>query len=258
MFRIAICDNDKEELGQTKFTVETFIKKHAEIKAKIETFLSSEEFQNYLKQNSDLLKTGDLFDAYILDVMMPCVDGIELAHTIREFDQKTPILFTTSFKKYAFDAFGVQALDYLLKPVNVIQMDNALQRCYVRAEKKKTDEIIVKAKNGIKNIRIRDIVYVENSARCAVYHLRNQCVVTSVCNRGKFEDSIAPLPERKQFLRPHKSYLVNMEYIKEFGVDKLELENDVMIPISRNQRNDVKHKFLSYYTENEDESSLLE
>lgn len=193
MFRIAICDNDKEELEQTKFTVETYLKNNIDIKGKVETFLSSVGLNQYLLEKKDELKTGDVFDVYILDVMMPEINGLELAHAIREFDRKTPIVFTTSFTKYAYDAFGVQALDYLLKPVNVSKMDQVLQRCYKRWEKKNADEIMVKVKNGVKNIAIRDIVYVENSSRCAVYHLRDESVVTSVCNRGKFEDAIAPL-----------------------------------------------------------------
>jgi CheY-like chemotaxis protein len=78
MFRIVICDNDDYERVQTQNAVEDFLKSNKEIKAKIELFSSSEELRKILLENADLLKTGDIYSVYILDIMMPGIDGIEL------------------------------------------------------------------------------------------------------------------------------------------------------------------------------------
>jgi DNA-binding LytR/AlgR family response regulator len=144
----------------------------------------------------------------------------------------------------------------VLKPVNRAKLNEILSRCYRIWKRIQKDEVMVKGKNGMTTVTVRNIMYVENNARCAVYHMRDKSVVTSVCNRGKFEDAIAPLPERPQFIRPHKSYLVNMDYIDEFGVEEIKLDDETIIPVSRNQRNDVKHRYLQYYTEESESVDL--
>lgn len=246
MFQIALCDNEKESLQQTLNAARSFFEKNPEIHGEIKTFESSQELLDYWKAYKGEKKAGRLFDVYILDIMMPKINGIELGKRIRTFGENTPIVYLTSFKEYGYQAFGVQARDYLLKPVASKKLVMVLENIYSSWQKERTDFFCVKAKEGMHNISLWDLVYVERIGRSIVYHMRDGSILTGLTIRDKFEEEVASILENPRFIQPHKSYLVNMQYIKDFMATELIMEEGTLVPISRNRRGEIKKIYLKY------------
>ncbi len=246
MFRIAVCDNEEEELEETVSMVQSFLDRNDEAGGTIQIFSSAVDLLDYIEKNKASGRMDDIFDLYLLDIVMPEMTGIEFGRKIREFDKNSQIVYTTSFKEYGYEAFGVQASDYLLKPIQKEKLEEVLYVAWKKREWLWRQGIVIKAKEGMQNVRAQDIIYVENVERCAVYHLKSGLSVTGLCNRGRFEETVMPLTKLQQFFQPHKSYLVNMYYIREFRANIIILDDGTDIPISRNRKNETKKKYLNY------------
>lgn len=246
MFQIALCDNEKESLQQTLNAVRLFFEKNPEIHGEIKTFESSGELLDYWKAYKGEEKGSRLLDVYILDIMMPKINGIELGKQLRALGENTPIVYLTSFEEYGYQAFGVQARDYLLKPVDSQKLVMVLEDIYSSLKKEKADLFCVKAKEGIHNISLWDLIYVELIERSIVYHMRDGSILTGLAIRGRFEEEVVSIKENSRFIQPHKSYLVNMQYIKDFMANELIMEDGTLIPISRRRRGEIKKIYLKY------------
>lgn len=243
MFQIALCDNERESLQQTLNAARSFFEKNPEIHGEIKTFESSQELLDYSKAYK---KGSRLFDVYILDIMMPKINGIELGKRIRALGENTPIVYLTSFEEYGYQAFGVQARDYLLKPVDSQKLVMVLENIYNSLKKERADFFCVKTKEGMHNISLWDLIYAERVERSIVYHMRDGSILAGLAIRGRFEEEVASILENPKFIQPHKSYLVNMQYIKDFMVNELIMEEGTLIPISRNRRGEIKKIYLKY------------
>lgn len=246
MFQIALCDDEKESLQQTLNAARSFFEKHPEIHGEIKTFESSQELLDDWKAYRGEKKGSRLFDVYILDIMMPKINGIELGKRIRALGENTPIVYLTSFKEYGYQAFGVQAKDYLLKPVDSKKLVMVLEDIYSSLKKEKADFFCVKAKEGMHNISLWDLVCAERIERSIAYHMRDGSILAGLAIRGRFEEEVASILENPRFIQPHKSYLVNMQYIKDFMANELIMEDGTLIPISRNRRGEIKKIYLKY------------
>lgn len=246
MFQIAVCDDEEESLQQTLNAAEQFFSKHREICGAIKTFGSPQDLLEYQKVYYESGKDNRLFDVYILDIMMPKINGITLGKRIRASGDNAPIVYLTSFKEYGYQAFEVQATDYLLKPVDSLKLVTVLEKIYSRLKKDRADYFCVKAKAGVHNILLRELVYAELVERSAAYHMKDGNVLTGVVIRGKFEEEMAGILKNPEFIQPHKSYLVNMQYIKDLMINELIMEDGTAIPVSRNRRAEVKKDYLRY------------
>ena len=120
MYRIAVCEDEKYILEELHQKVETYIKQKQLI-ADVKTYMSGE----------DLLKEKDTYDIVLLDMMLPGIGGIEVA---KQLYRKSRIIFITFYEKYALDAFEVDAVHYLIKPVSDERLYLALDRAIGRLE----------------------------------------------------------------------------------------------------------------------------
>ncbi|MDD3797276.1 MAG: LytTR family DNA-binding domain-containing protein, partial [Lachnospiraceae bacterium] len=180
------------------------------------------------------------------DVMMPGINGIDLGKIIRDYDSSVPVIYTTSSRKFAFEAFGVRAMAYLEKPVSRKELFEVLEEAWNRLKMRKRSKITINTKNGMAGVDIGTILFVENVSRTAVYHLRDGTQLEGVSNRTAFEKTVAPLMEDMDFLQPHKSFFVNMNYIFELHADSFLLEGGWKIPISRAKYGEIKKAYLRW------------
>lgn len=186
-----------------------------------------------------------------LDVAMPGGSGLELA---QEIDPAiTRIIFTTAFRQYSLDAIKVNAFDYLLKPVDPDDLKNAIGRYKQQYGKEhglnNTLPLLVRLsdKNSTLFVEPEKIMYVRAQGRYSDITLNDQRLFTLTRNIGELEEE---LPSQL-FLRPHKSYLVNI-----WGVDKilhkdggfLVLKNGVEIEIARRKRVEIIRRLSSPHT----------
>lgn len=241
MFEIAICDNDEKDLIQLHDQVTEYLENNQEINGNVESFLSSVELKKRLTEKH--------FHIFVLDIMMPGINGIELGKIIRGKDEPAVIIYTTSSREFAFDAYGIHALRYLEKPISAGELREAIASGIQIIRNAEVQKISVNTKTGLVTVRADDIIYIENVSRCAVYVLKDGTDIVSTYNRRTFENSIRPLNEHPDFLQPHKSFFVNMGYIQAMQGDTLLLDNGKQIFISRNRVSAAKKRYLKYLSQ---------
>lgn len=191
----------------------------------------AEKAEEWLRQNST--------DLIFLDIEMPGMNGIELARRM----PRNMIIFTTAYSEYALEGFEVEAIDYLVKPVDPARFAKAVERAAAYKElvdeagkDTATDEsefIIVKADRRYVRVRIDDIRYVEGLKDYVIIHLNDKRVVTRMTVKGMEE----MLP-RSGFMRVSKSYIVNTEKIESFDNNDV-IVGSVEIPIGQAYREKV-------------------
>ena len=153
-------------------------------------------------------------DLLFLDIQMPNMDGMELAHSLPE---ETRVVFTTAFKEYAFESYEVNALDFLLKPIRynkfIAAVDKARKLHTPQAstpQPETPNTIFIRVDSEWQNINIDDIVYVNGMKDYVLFYLDNQpkALITHLTMKAVEE----MLPKEK-FLRVHRSYIVAIDKI---------------------------------------------
>ncbi|ARP50926.1 MULTISPECIES: LytR/AlgR family response regulator transcription factor [Caproicibacterium] len=239
MLWIAVCDNDSWDLNQLVKVTNAYFSKHPEREGVVTAFSDAVELDSQLQSDT-------LYDIYVVDILMPSISGIRLGRKIRSVQKNAPIIYTTSSEEFALDAYQNQALRYLLKPVSPEELFSALDMACMLLEKEKAHFILINGRDGKESVDKESIIVVENVARSALYTLSNGQTISSVCNRGSFDRAVAPLSSDPAFLKPHKSFWVNMRFIRTVQRDSLVLDNNREIPISRNRFADVNRRYLRF------------
>ncbi len=167
-------------------------------------------------------------DVVFLDIRMPGVDGIAFAETIKE---NTLIVFTTAYPEYAVESYDLDAVDYLLKPVEPARFKKAITKVadYLKllrdssrsentVETVAADHLFVKADRRYFKIMLADILFVEGLKDYVIIHTADRRIVTNSTLKAMQERLPAEI-----FLRTNKSYIVNLEKIDSFD------SNDIFI-----------------------------
>lgn len=236
--RIAICDDTSFDLENAYKLVSSYYSSK-NINATIDTFNNPEILLNRL----DHFK--DFYDLYVLDVVMQ-QNGIDVAEKIKKLHPEALIIFETSSKEFALDAYGVKAIDYILKPLNTVQVNECLERL---SSLFKTTRCVCQIKTNdysIVTIDIKEILYIESLDRRLIFTMSNNEKIISTSLREKFINSI-PFPiNEHSFVQTHSSYIVNLNYVKAINDNEFILTNGDSVPISKRMINTVKSTYINY------------
>jgi len=174
--KIAICDDDKRELLNIRQFVDEFLScDFVEYKIEVCSFESSIELISQLE-------SGKHFDIFLLDVVMPGMNGMELAAEIRSKDTVAKIIFLTASAEFAVKSYSVGAFHYLLKPVQKNELFSVLEKaCYDICYNLK-DYIMVKTQNELSKVFLNTLIYVEVTGRMLYFYQKNGIVV--VCTNS--------------------------------------------------------------------------
>lgn len=180
-------------------------------------------------------------DVLILDIQMPPLDGIEVAHALQHAQRA--IIFTTAFPDHAVDAFATNAVDYLLKPYSRENFSRALGRARARLAKPgetarggRSDRLLVKSRDRYVVVHVTDIEWIEAAANYVVLHASNGNHVL----RGTLTDTLTEVGE-DQFFRTGRSAAVNLDRVTEVLFDEpgehvLLLRSGARVRLQRNFR----------------------
>lgn len=249
--KIIICDDSIEDL----LKIEKMLMKY-----RVECPAGAFEIEKYsdAARLYRTLQKRELADIYILDMIMPQKTGIELGIQIRKAGNGTAIIYITTSDDFALDAYGVHAVRYLLKPVSEKKLFEALDYAFAGVCLKKEPAFLVRTKEGLASLSYSRVAYIENSARRLEVHLTDGELVTSVLLRGTFEDAVRDIARDGRFLQVHKSFLVNLDYVRRVDGDEVLMEKGDKIPVSKAKTANVKKEYLLYVSEKYGQRSASE
>lgn len=172
------------------------------------------------------------YDIVFMDIELPGMNGMEAAHRLREIDQQVILIFVTNMAQFAVKGYEVDALDYIIKPVQYgplcIKLDRAVAR-RVAAE----ESIMVAQPTGTVRLLLREVLYIEVQGHKLTYHTDQGEVTGS----GTLQETEERLHD-KGFLRCNKGYLVNQRHIRLVNGCDLMLSNGESLQISRLRKKD--------------------
>ncbi|WP_299241942.1 response regulator transcription factor [uncultured Aquimarina sp.] len=221
-------------------------------------YLALQLLENFVKEIPDLEIIGKVkspiaaidilnkepIDILFLDIQMPTLNGVNLLKTLIH---KPVTIFTTAYAEYALDAFGLDAVDYLLKPFSFERFLQAVNKAKQLLDTKSNDDTIVnpilksktiesitiKSDAKIIKIMVDEIVFIEGLKEYVKIVCKNEKYITLM----SLKQLILDLPY-DQFIRVHKSYIVNSVMVDAIEGNMLHV-GDEKIPVSRDRKSDI-------------------
>lgn len=216
---IAICDDNPAMSGKLESIVnECFLSKSASYS--IAVFTSGEELLRHLEQR-------EMFQIYILDIELNAVSGLEVARKIRQNDYNAIIIFVTSHKELMQEAFEVLAFNYIVKPFEELNTKRIILKAidYVNL-KKRFFTYKVGKRNYTENLD--RILYFESKGRKVNINTIDQVIECY----GTMKTALEQV-ELQMFVQVHKSYIINMEYLRTIEGEYVILKDERKLPISK-------------------------
>lgn len=181
-------------------------------------------------------------DLVFIDINMPEISGIDF---VRSMKNRTGVIFTTAYSEYAVESYTLNALDYLLKPISFERFLTAIAKAQQSLKASGSDDLLSTADNAIfvksngKRVRIDldELLYIEGLKDYVKFCLREEKIVV----HGSLKKIETYIARYKNFVRVHKSYLVNITKIKEFDSQEIRLQvNNILIPVGQTYYSDLE------------------
>ena len=231
-FTIGICDDLEEERVALARMVSAYAQNHGK-KFRAQLFSSGAELLGTLTETEPL-------HILFLDIFMPRQSGIEVARQLRRAGMDTAIIFATTSTNHGLDGFEVQAADYLVKPFQQEDVDQALDWCLDHLPKTMRC-LQVCTEREKREIPLSAITYIEVLGHQSHIHTTRQVLVT---RRGL--DALESELDSRDFLRCHRSFLVNMNYIQQIEDSDFQLTGGIKIPISTTNLARIRNAFIDW------------
>lgn len=242
--KIAICDDDNRELLKIASLVEAY--RHSR-KEEL-TYVS---FQSAIELLASM-ESGE-YDLLLLDVLMPGVNGLQAAREIRERNSRVEIVFLTSSPEFAVESYSVRAHYYLLKPVTEDKLFPILDR--LMDEFKRPEEALrIRTPSSVFSLPYAKIEYIEVNAKKLYFYLTDGGTRDVP---GSLADYEPVLLKRPGFIKVHRSYLVNLQWVQELRQGELTTVGGRRVPISRTAYAQVRTAYTQFLFAEADEMAQV-
>lgn len=236
MINICICDDDNTIIAKIKDIVTRYFEVR-NISCSIDSYMNSEVLFAKIKHKAN-------YDIYFLDILMPDITGMHIANEIREHNETSAIVFLTSSPEYAVESYNVRALNYLLKPISEEKLTATLNYYIEKISiPKNSENLIIKEKGKIKQVPFSGICCFESSRNKLIIYLNTNEQLEIYRTISEMEELLG---EKKCFVRIHRSFIVNMNYIKEITSNEVTLVPNYKIPLSKKYSISLKNAYFEF------------
>ena len=224
---ISVCDDDPSQISSLRAMLTEWNQA-----VRITEYTSAEQFLfNYPDAPCDLL---------LLDIEMGDMNGMELARKLRNNGDMLPIIFITGYSEFMQDGYDVEALHYLLKPVDKDKLFAVLDRY---ASRHLTDNrVIFPSGDETVSINTDDIAYLEAFGKKTQITLKDGKEILCTCGLSAAAEKLG-----EGFASCHRSYVVNIAYIRSISKTDITLDDGKKIPLSRRIYDSINKAFIEYY-----------
>lgn len=232
--RIAVCDDDEREISRIRELITEYqISRNETIECRY--FANSTDFLCELK--------GGEYDLVLLDVLMPGVSGIQAAQELRGLDKNVRLIFVSASPEFAVESYRVGAYYYLLKPIEADSFFTLLDKVKGELSAQTEQGFILKSRDSIVWIAFDKLVHVEVINKTVFFYLMEGTVHEAAATLADFEGELLSRPE---FLKTHRSYLINLNYIQAMDSHYVRMKNGHNVPVSRQRRGQVQDAYMGF------------
>ena len=248
MISSIIIDDEQNSVDVLEKLINRFFRDQVEV---VSEFNNLNDAVQYLNANT--------VDLVFLDMKLDFNSGLDLLYQFKD-NKSFEVICVTAYKEYAIEALRCSAFDYLLKPVNYVELISAVKRLQAKnnqnlfeksdvvdenntTPKKRRDSIAFPSKNGFKVEKLSSIIYCEAKGNYAQVHLYPKSQILISKTLKKLVDMI----DHPDFFRIHKSYYINMNYIVSYNRSEniVELKNGMFLPVSVRKNESFVKKLVS-------------
>ena len=230
MISIAVCDDEL-------LYCSNMAKQIKDILAESGTEAVVHEF----REGADLLRAAGSFDIIFLDIMMQGMDGMKTAALLREKAFDRILIFMSASKNYVFDAYDVEAFQYLVKPVEQKKLRAVLGKALKKLEDRSEEFIVIQQERVRRKILLREILYFEILGRVITVH-GTEGIFDYYGQIGELEGKL----QGKGFFRCHKSFLVNLRYVDNYGRQEIVLDTGERIAVAKRRYEAFCREIMEY------------
>ena len=191
-----------------------------------------------------LLESGCSFDIVFLDIQMDGPDGMETAKSLQRQKKDGLLVFVTAFQERVFEAFEVQAYDYLVKPLASGRFARTMDRALETLEQRTETSLLIQKGNSCQVVLLEEIVYCEVWGRKVYIHQKDKTVIDYYEKLKQLEQYLD-----NRFFRCHRSYLVNLDYVCGCREGEVFLSQGGNLPVSKLRERDLAQAILRHMKE---------
>lgn len=238
MLKIAIMDDDAVIRGKIVGIVERYMD------GKREPY-QMQEYGDSAHLLTDL-ERGIYFDLFLLDVELPGMTGLDMAHSIRSYYPEPVIIYITNHLQYAYKAFEVNAFRYIPKEELEEKLTEALEAVSPRLREQEKSCYIIRYYQDIQVLLLRDIYYIEKEGKYVVFHHRGG----ESRDRKTLKEVLKEMGS-KDFMEVGRDYAVNIRHLMAIENRELILRNNIVLPVSRYRVEALRERVMEYWGQRE-------
>ena len=230
--RIAVCDDNKLDAKRIEWALLDIGKD-----MDISYYPSGHDLLDEMKKRDE----RDQFDVIFLDIYMPGENGIDVADSIKEISSSTDIIFSTSSKEHAIEAFRVRAIDYLVKPYEEIDIIKAFARVTVSRNDASRAPVLLNTGGELRLFRPEDVVRIESDG----HYTR---VISDDGNEEQVRKSFTEVAERfkEDFVNIKRGLMIRMDRIEAIVGDEVHTCDGTVYTMSRSNKEEITRKYTEY------------
>lgn len=220
MVRITIVEDDPVDLARLTDCLRQYEAEQEE-RFDVKSFSNPSDFLSAYRSDCDLI---------FMDIELPVFNGVDVARQLREMDSVVTLVFITNMEQYAVNGYEVDALDFVVKPINYYRFSSMMRKALRGITRRGEKEVIVQSSGTITRLRVSQILYVEIRDHLLIYHT-DQGKIESW---GKLADAEAELADH-HFARCSSSHLVNLRHVISVVGNDVDVAG-TKLPVSQRRR----------------------
>ena len=227
MITVSICEDEVYFMSELNKLMDKYCDSR-KIHASIVTFLDGEK----------LLASSQMSDIILMDIKLPGNNGMEIVLHLRERGSDSQVIFITAFQKYVFQAFDLDAVHYILKPVSEEKLFSALDKAIKRIASNNGETLLITNGTSASRVPLKDILYCEA--------MNHQITVHTLTEQIQFFGTLDAMQEKldDRFFRCHRSYIVNMNHVIDKRLGSAIMEGGDYILIARRKQQEFTKRML--------------
>lgn len=237
MYQIAICDDQPNELEKTQTLLAAYRQMHPECRFAVRSYSSMETLLFELENMNP-------FDLLLLDICMPGKNGIEGAREMRQNGYEGPIVFLTASREYAADVYDLNALQYLLKPVDESRFFGVLEKVFGVVREERRRYLALRADREVRRIALRNIRYCESQNQYQIVYLAFGEKLRVRMTQAELYNAVCEHPD---FVRVGSTYIVNLGYVDSLNAKEIKLSTGEVVWLPRGSYHLLKRKYFDFY-----------